>query len=116
MKSEKGFSLIEVLVALVLLSIIGVCFLGGLGTVSGITFSVDNRETAKNLAETQIEYIKGQPYATSYDQSPILGQYDGYTATIDVESLQDSNIQKITVIIEQQGKAAMKLETYRVRY
>jgi len=115
MKDEKGFSLIEVLVSLALLGIIGVAFLGSLGTVSTVTLTADKRETGKNLAETQMEYVKGQTYATSYTPAPIPGEYGSYTATIDVESLQDSNIQKITVTVKHQDKAVTKLEAYKVR-
>jgi len=115
MKGEKGFSLIEVLVSLALLGIIGVGFLSSLCTVSAVTITTDEQETARNLAETQMEYVKGQAYATSYATASIPDEYGGYTATIDVDSLYDSNIQKITVTIERHGEEVTTLEGYKVR-
>ena len=115
MKSENGFSLIEVLISLALLGIIAVGFLSSLSTVSAVVLTADDRETAKNLAETQLEYVKGQVYATSYTPASISPEYGSYTAMIDVEPLQDSNIQKITVTIKHNNKAVTKLEGYKVK-
>jgi prepilin-type N-terminal cleavage/methylation domain-containing protein len=115
MKDEKGFSLIEILVSLALFGIISVGFLSSLGTASAVTITTDKQETARNLAETQMEYVKSQAYATSYATAPIPDEYGGYSATIDVESLHDSNIQKITVTIERHGEEVTTLEGYKVR-
>jgi prepilin-type N-terminal cleavage/methylation domain-containing protein len=112
---EQGFSLIEVTVSLALLGIIGVGFLSALATVSKTTLSTDERQTASNLAETQMEYVKGQAYFVSYNSAPIPPQYVGYTVSIDVASLQDSSIQKVTVTAGRPGKVPVKLEAYKVR-
>jgi prepilin-type N-terminal cleavage/methylation domain-containing protein len=114
-KGKNGFSLIEVLIALALLGIIGVAFLSGMNTVSGVTLNTDKRETAKNLAESQMEYVKSLGYAASYDPAPIPPEYDAFDVTIDAEYLQDSGIQKITVTITHQNKVVMNLEGYKVK-
>jgi len=115
MKSEKGFSLIEVLISLALIGIIAVAFLSSLATASNVTLTTDVNETAKNLAEMQMEYIKGQGYASSYTPASIPSDYANYVATINAESLQNSNIQRITVTIQHQGKTVMQLEGYKVK-
>lgn len=116
MDDEKGFSLIEVLISITLLSIIGVAVLGGLSTSSKAVLTADQLETGKNLAEAQIEYVKAQPYALSYDPAPIPPEYIGYSALIDVSAIneRDGNIQKITVTVEHSGKQITTLESYKV--
>ena len=65
--NSKGFSLIEVIVALALLGIIGVAFFGGLATASKAIFIADERATAESLARSQMEDIKNQVYITAAD-------------------------------------------------
>ena len=117
MKSEKGFSLIEVVIAIALVGIIAIAFLGGLANASKTLFIADERATANNLAESQMESVKNRPYAISYDPAPIPSEYSGtgYSAEIDVESLEDGNIQKITVTIEHYGSEAAILGGYKVK-
>lgn len=63
MKNERGFSLIEVLLAIALLGIISVALFGALATTSKVLFMADERATAESLARKQMEYIKNQPYS-----------------------------------------------------
>lgn len=114
MKDQKGFSLIEVVIAVALLGIIAAGFLGALGTASKVLFTVDERETAKNLAESQMEYVKEQDYALSYAPA-VPDEYAGYSASIDVGTIssRDGNIQKIIVTIEHHGEQVMTLEGYK---
>lgn len=62
MKNEKGFTLIEVMVAVGLLGFVGVAFLGGMFTASRAVFIADERATAESLARSQMEYVKEQDY------------------------------------------------------
>jgi len=59
---SRGFTLIEVLVALALFGIIAIVFAGGLGTASRAVFTADIRATAESLARSQMEYVKNQCY------------------------------------------------------
>ncbi len=115
-RHESGQTLVEMLVALAILSITAVIFLNGFTTASGIVFSVDNRETAKNLAEIQMEYVKNQAYAASYIPAPIPDEYVGYSANISVSTVpsRDGNIQKVTVIVKHQDRELTSLEGYKV--
>jgi len=114
MKSERGSSLIETLVALALLGIIGVAFLSALATSSNTRVIADEHASARILAESQIENIKKQTYALSYDPIPIPADYAGYSAAIDVDSMRNGNIQKVTVTVRHHNKDITRLETYKV--
>ena len=113
-RNEKGFSLIEVIIALALLSIIAAAFLSGMATASRGMFTTDERATAESLAKSQMEYAKNQPYAPSY--TPTTIPYDGYAATITVGNVPGAlgGIQKITVSVSHHGRLVITLEDYKV--
>jgi prepilin-type N-terminal cleavage/methylation domain-containing protein len=125
MRSEKGFSLVEVLTATMLLGIIGVALLNGLSTASRVLFLTDEHQTALTLAQHQMEYVNSANFSTSYEYEAIIPSeyYDaGYDATITADPIAegDGNIQKIKVFIYHQGKLIIlapdsTLEGYKVR-
>ncbi len=130
--NSKGFSLIEVLIALALLGIIGVAFLSGLATASKALFIADERTTAESLARSQMEYVKNCSY--EYGASPSYEQVDveslthpGYFISVDAPPIDpdtgaalanpgdDEGIQKITVTIEHpDGDEVITLDGYKV--
>lgn len=63
MRNEKGFTLIEVIIAMALLGIIAIVFLGALATASKAIIIADERATAESLARSQMEYVKSQDYS-----------------------------------------------------
>ena len=126
MKSERGFSLIEVLVSLMILAMIGLAFLSALATSSRATLIMDERTTAKNLACSQMEYTKRYlydkdavtyPYVYDeiYNPDPIALP-EGYDISIVVSPIPegDANIQKITVTIKRGDREITTLEAYKV--
>ena len=131
MKRERGFSFIEVVIALGVLGMIAVGFLSGLGTASRGLLIADERETANNLAEAQVESIKSQPY----DEDVLLHPEPQYSLITDIPSGysidqpmavrldpdldgldDDDGIQKITVTVRHNGKEVLTLEDYKVNY
>jgi prepilin-type N-terminal cleavage/methylation domain-containing protein len=60
--SERGFGLVEVLMALALLGIIAVAFVMAINVASRAILIADERTTAESLAKSQLEYIKEQNY------------------------------------------------------
>ncbi len=134
MKNEKGFTLIEVMIAIALLGIIAVAFLGALATASRALVIADERTTAESLARSQMEYVKNQGYI-DYSADP-HGVYDKITTTTDysIDStavpfdpvtgqpysqvggifVQDDGIQKITVTVSHLSKPdVITLEGYK---
>ena len=114
MKSEKGVSLIETMVALAILGIIAAVFLGALATSSSSRAIADERASAKILAESQMENIKKQEYKFSYDAIPIPDEYTSYAAEVTVDPIRNSQIQKITITIRHQNQDVTSLESYKV--
>lgn len=81
---SRGFSLIEVVIAIALLGIIGLSILTALSTASLTLVIADQRATAESLAESQIEFAKNHGYdpaepggVGTYD--PITDVPDGYS-------------------------------------
>jgi type II secretory pathway pseudopilin PulG len=112
-KGEKGITLIETLVALVLLGLISASFLSGLATTSTARVTADVRASGKILAETIMENVKKQGYESSYEFT-IPDEYDGYTATINATAERNNNIQMITVTVHHGDKDVLTLESYKV--
>ena len=127
MKGEKGFSLMEVALAMALLGVVAVAFLNALATGSRAIMIADERATSESLARTQIEYARSQEYSSAdwnytvtsssidstdqptwwdpgNDNPPLLStEYDSYTAIVDTVPLNgaiDNGIQVITVTIQ----------------
>ncbi len=75
--SSRGFSLIEVSIAIALIGVIAIAVLGALSYASTVLIITDRRATAESLAKSQMEYIKNQEYkealpggAVDYDEIP----------------------------------------------
>jgi prepilin-type N-terminal cleavage/methylation domain-containing protein len=113
MKSEKGISLLETLVAVAILGIISVAFLSALATTSTARATNEERTSAKILAESIIENIKTENFSASYEPA-IPPEFPGYTASVTTASERNGNIQKITVTISHQSHQVLTLESYKV--
>lgn len=113
MKSEKGISLIETIIAVVILSIISASFLGALATTSSARATNEERTAAKILAETILENIKTDNYTTSYNAT-IPDEFPGYSANVSTITERNGNIQKIIITIEHNNDDVLTLESYKV--
>lgn len=140
MKSEKGFSLMEVMLAIALLGIIAVAILSGLFTAYRAFFIADERATAESIARTQMEYIKAQVYSPSATQATYLKIDDGHIpAGYTICSLNrnnqvvedvvygvpwnsqsgqplsaDAGLQRVKLVIEHLDKQVLTLEDFKV--
>lgn len=138
-KNERGFTLIEVMLAIALMGIIGIAFLGGLATASRALFLADERATAESLARSQMEYIKKQDYDSNWNYVVSTSQrsssdepswwatspppylsvdYIDYSASINATPI-EAGIQRIRVIIYHRGDPIITagdytLEGYKV--
>jgi prepilin-type N-terminal cleavage/methylation domain-containing protein len=141
MKSEKGFSLAEVMVAIALLGVVSVAFLSSVSTAYKAVFVADEQVSGESLARSEMEYVKSQGYSSaspvswSYelpsgtsptgefptwwdegDPHTLPPGYDSYIVTVTANPLHtpDSGIQKIMVVVSHLEKPqVVSLEGYR---
>lgn len=115
--NQKGVSLIEVVISILVAGIVVTGFLTAIRNASYTLVSVDEKETAKNIAESQMEYIKNQAYSPSYDPDTVPSEYSGYEISIDTDDISGRNnyIQKITIIVNHRDNEVMRLVGYKVK-
>ena len=127
-RNEKGFTLIEVVISIMLLGLIAAALATGLSTASKVLVQNDSRQTAKNLAEFQMEYVKVNDFQSGSgtvvyapEEMPAQFQQAGYSAVIDVTDgldlnpPRDSAFQQVTVTIKRSGVVVYTLVDYKVR-
>lgn len=125
-RRESGFTLIEIIVAVAILAILGVGLLGSLILSSQTLLRADTRETARDLAQAQMEDIQGQIYIDTASVIDDPTQYallssGGYTITATTGRVDtgagttiDTGLQKITISV-QGPKGEFTLVGYKVR-
>lgn len=140
MKSEKGFTLVEVLIALALLGLIATAFSIAIFTATKAIIVADERTTAESIARSQLEYAKEQEYEYAdgdeviYLEIDISAEYPNYSiwsvnrneevvediigvpwdSENDIAEPNDIGLQKIELIIKHDGKEVLTLEGYKV--
>jgi prepilin-type N-terminal cleavage/methylation domain-containing protein len=125
-KGEEGFTLIEVLMAVMLLAICAVGMFSLLAPASRLILQTSIKENAMNLATAQLEYIKNLPYdrdtaPPTYELEDLSSQYSGFTPSIIAERIHpvdstetgDEGVQKITITIAYEGDTITTLEGYK---
>jgi Tfp pilus assembly protein PilV len=130
MRSEKGATLMEVMVATFVMAIVFVTFSGAIYTAAKAVSIADERVTAESLARSEMEYVRSQQYSEAPwdytvtsserlrsnpeeptwwddDKPPLLdSSYAGYSVSVSTEGLLvpsiDNEIQKMTVTVAHQ--------------
>jgi len=110
---QRGFSLMETLLALGILGAVGVAFMQGVGAISATTDMHDGRITASNLAQAQIEEIKAAAYDGDGDYSVSVTEPVGYSVTIDVTA-PEIGLQQVTVQVHRDGAYVLEITTFKM--
>ncbi|MBN1370015.1 MAG: prepilin-type N-terminal cleavage/methylation domain-containing protein [Dehalococcoidaceae bacterium] len=128
---QKGFTFIEVLVGMLLLSAIVAAFLMAIATAFKANMVAQVRTTADSLARAQMEYIKSQDFADEYLVFSIPEDKSAYTIWYDPdEDIEDDEIngtdsgkigavnvhvgmQKIMLLIKHNDIDVLRLEQYK---
>ena len=120
MKDERGFSLLETLVALAILGVAAAVFLSSLATTSKATIINEEQTLAESLVRSQVEYVKSctyQPGTSEYDVNPALTvPVNRSVPPPAVAPLHgsDDGIQIVTVSALRNGETILSVETYKV--
>ena len=121
--SNKGFSLLETLIAIAILAVISVAVLLGLSMSARANIMSDEQTTAESLARSQMEYIQQQPYIDPPNYDVISNVPDGYSIVTPLavrldpknDGLgNDDGIQQITVTVMHGTKTILTLADYKV--
>ncbi len=115
--AERGVSLVEVLIAVAILTIGTTAFLSAFSTSSLAIRQESRRVTANSLAISQIHDTRSQSYLVAPSSySTISDAPQGYSLTSDATAIagKDDNIQKITVTVKLNGRTITVLEEYKV--
>ena len=114
---EAGTGLVEALIAVAILGLALTALLSAVSTGSMAVSRTDERVAAENLARSQLEFTKSQPYqalpATYVTVTPSPGDYAVAVAAEPVPG-GDSGIEKITVTITHGSKELLVVEDYKV--
>ena len=117
LRDERGFTLVEALVGIIIIAIAFTAILAALSTAVMATNKADKRFTAKNLALSQIEYTKAQAFQiapATYDPfTPIPGGYTVATEASPIDGY-DDDLQKIVVTVSYEGEVVQLLEDLKV--
>jgi len=137
---SRGFSMLEVVIAIALLGIIAVSVLSSLQTAALALISADRRATSESIARSQMEYVKTSPYIDYskelsdrepdfYEQIIIQSGGGDYTLETKAEPIDpsshqpydgeggifdnDDGIQLITVTVSHDGRVVVTLEDFK---
>ena len=114
---QKGFGLIEVLIAVTILSIVATAFLGAISTSAIAISKQDKKITSEAIAVSQMNHTKSQTYQIAPASYPIIPSVpSNYAVTSDATTIsgKDNNIQLITVTVSREGNNLFSLEDYKV--
>jgi Tfp pilus assembly protein PilV len=113
---EGGAGLIEVLVAIGITGIAVVGLLAAVSTGSLGVSTTDERVSAENLARSQLELTKSEPFDAVPATYPTIAPPSGYAIDVTAQDVTggDSAIQLLTVTVSRGSETLTVLEGYKV--
>lgn len=118
--SEKGLSMLEVMIAVLLLSVVLVPLIGMYGLSGRIAAEGQQADIATNLAQAKLEELKGSSFESlvSVNDPVVFAGYPDYSYTVEVQEESDYLKQvTVTVYYHQAGEEReVSLTTEKARY
>jgi prepilin-type N-terminal cleavage/methylation domain-containing protein len=126
--NQKGFSLIEVLVALVLIGVLGTAIPAGLSGANRATITANQHTTAESLARSQMDYVQNQPY-DSVNATPVYAVITDLPFSYSIVTpmaqrldprgdgtANDDGLQQITVTVKKGDTVIFTLVDFKVNF
>lgn len=115
-RAEAGFALVESLVAVGILGMALVIFLGGMSTGLLSTSESDRLSTAHELARSQMEFTKAEAFISAPHTYTSVTAPAAYGVTSEAASISggDANVEQITVQVTKDGVVVYSLDGYKV--
>ncbi|MEW2134829.1 type II secretion system protein [Streptomyces sp. NPDC005435] len=125
-RGEAGETLVEVLVAVVLMGVAFVTVLGGMGTAIISSVTQHRVTTADSVIRSAAEKVVGAPYVSCAGGYETPAPPDGYTVTVEVEywdgvgafgrpcPAADTGVQLVTLTVHSAGPRPVRDATLQV--
>ncbi|MGW4271960.1 type II secretion system protein [Streptomyces seoulensis] len=125
-RGEEGETLVEVLVAVVLIGVAFVTVLGGIGTAIVSSVTQQKVTTADSVVRSAAEKVVGDPYVSCARGYETPTPPAGYTVTVEVEywdgvgafgrpcPTADTGVQKVTLTVRSTGPRPVRDVTLEV--
>lgn len=112
-RGQRGQALLEVLISTIILAIVIVGLISGMQAGIWGTKRVDERTTAINLVQSQMEYVKAQPYQLYDDQgNPVEGE--GYSKITEDVLPAGFSLNDIEIVVSNLGNQTYPEATQQV--
>lgn len=128
---EQGVTLVEILVAIVILSTVAATILAGTYTLIKGDEMARKRMSADSLARYELEYVKAMNYVNAPWNYKLPGTppswdvthdslpegYSDFSVAVSATSLAgyDDDIQKISVVVDYKDEQLLQVDTYQTK-